>query len=166
MKFINKLNGFSLIEVVIYIAIISAILTVAIFFTWDVISNQTKSIVIVEVNQNSRYILEKVARDIRQANRLNSVSSNTLSIDLIGGDTIIYVFDDLNQTIGRQLNVGSQVVLNSSVVNATGSWENLSTPQSTTIGLNLTVEYGAGVDYSDWQSSLTTNTSYELTLDQ
>jgi len=155
-------SGFTIMEAIIYTAIISGILTVAILFTWDVINNQTKSVVMVEVSQNSRYILEKIARDVRQATALNSLSAEEISLTLLSGDVVIYSFT--NNTLTRQLNLDSPVSLNSSVTTAVGTWTNLSTSQSNTISLDLIVAFLSSSQSSDWQAEVAMSTSYELNL--
>ncbi len=140
------------------------ILTVAIFFAWDVIGGQTKSYVITEVNQNSRFIISTISKDMRQANILNSVSETVLDIDLLSGDNIVYTFDDLANTISRQVNAGDIIVLNSAVVNVAGIWEDLSTAQASAIGLDITITYNSESGHSDWESTLSTSTSFNLNL--
>ena len=161
---VKKTKGFTILEVIIYITIFAAILTVAIFFAWDVIGGQTKSVVITEVNQSSRFILEKVSRDFRQATIINSLSPTTVNFNNIDGDTIIYDFDIGANTLTRQFNAESAVVLNNEAVNITGEWADLSTSQSATISFDLTVEFTSISNQSDWERSLTTSTSYDLNL--
>ena len=160
----KKIQGFTILEVVIYITIFAGILTVAIFFAWDIIGGQTKTFVITEVNQNSRFILERVARDIRQANTLNSISSSELSFDTLMGDTIIYTI--ANDSISRKFNLEEAVDLNNSTVSISGVWSDLSTNQAVTIGLDMTVESSSDSEHSDWQASLSTANSYDLILAQ
>ena len=159
-------KGFTLLEAIIYIAIVSAILTVAIFFAWEIIGNQTKSIVITEVNQNSRYILERVARDTRQAVAINSLDSDELVLEILGGDTLTYSFDVVNNQLTRQLNSETASILNSSKVEVVGIWTDLSANNSATISLDLTVDFRTDSDHTDWNASTTTTSSYELRLSQ
>ena len=163
-KFTRNQQGLTLIEVVIYMAIVSTLLTVAIFFAWDIIGGQTKSYVITEVNQNSRYIIDKISKDIRQATILNSVSATSLSMDLITGDTVIYAFGSAPAILSRQFNTDDPVIMHSTVVDVIGSWEDLSTPQAATVGLTLNVAYIADSGHSDWKSSVATSISFELNL--
>lgn len=160
----KKQSGLTLIEVIIYITIVASILTVAVFFTWDIIGGQTKSYVITEINQNSRFILEKIAKDFRQATTLNSVSESSVSIDLLNGDTVVYSFSVDPDILTYTLNEDDPLLLHSDVVSVTGTWQDLSTVQSAIVGLNLNIEYIGNTSQSDWQSDMSTSTSYELNL--
>lgn len=164
LKPVKNNKGFTLLEAIIYIAIVSAILTVAIFFAWEIIGNQTKSMVITEVNQNSRYILERVGRDIRQGTAINSLTEDELVITMLSGDTLTYSFDDINKQLTRQVNSETAAILNSSLVEVTGMWEDLSANDSGTIGLDLTVVFKTDSTQTDWNSSIITSSSYELRL--
>jgi Flp pilus assembly pilin Flp len=163
-RFLKDQQGLTLIEVVLYIAIVSAVLTAAIFFAWDVIGGQTKSYVITEVNQNSRFIIEKLSNDIRQATSLNTVSDTTLSLDLITGDTVIYEFNSEPDTLSRAFNSDDPIVIHSLVVDVSGIWEDLSSSQAAVVGLLLDVAYLAESGHSDWQSDISTSISFELNL--
>jgi len=68
-KFINKnsLTGFTLIEVLIYIAVLVIIITaVSAFFLWGIRSN-TKAKVMRETLDNSRRAIETITREIKEA---------------------------------------------------------------------------------------------------
>ncbi|MFW0862433.1 MAG: PulJ/GspJ family protein [Candidatus Komeilibacteria bacterium] len=158
-------TGLTLVEVIIYITIVSMILTVAVFFAWDVIGGQTKSYVITEVNQNSRFILNSIAKDMRQAVSINSVTEDSLSVDLIDGSTITYMFNNELYTLSRQLNTDDPIILHSDVIVATGVWQDLSTSQSSSVSLDLTVAYNSTSNHTDWQSSLSTSISFNLNLE-
>jgi len=161
----NNQTGLTLVEVIIYIAIVSMILTVAIFFAWDIIGGQTKSYVITEVNQNSRFILNTIAKDMHEAIAIDSVSEDVLSVDLISGTTITYTFDNELYTLSRQVNTDDPIILHSDVIAVTGSWNNLSTSLNSAVSLDLTVAYNSTSNHSDWQSSLSTSASFNLNLE-
>jgi len=163
-KYLNNHSGLTLIEVIIYITIVSSILTVAVFFAWDIIGGQTKSYVITEINQNSRFILEKIAKDFRQATTLNSVTESSVSIDLLNGDTVVFNFSMDPDILTYTFNEDDPLLLHSDVVAVTGSWQDLSTAQSAIVGLNLNIVYIGNSSQSDWQSDMSTMTSYELNL--
>ncbi|MDO8663474.1 MAG: prepilin-type N-terminal cleavage/methylation domain-containing protein [Candidatus Wildermuthbacteria bacterium] len=58
-------KGFTLIELIIYIAIVAAVLTVSSSFAWNVIQGDTKTMAYREVQQNGRFVMEKITRAIR-----------------------------------------------------------------------------------------------------
>ena len=164
MLFKKNVKGFTLLEVIVYITIFAAILTVAILFTWDIIGSQTKSTVITEVNQNSRFILERVSRDFKQAVLINSITASTINFNTISGDTIIYDFDTDVNSVTRQLNSDVAIILNNSAVQISGEWFDLSTNQAITIGLDLSVQYTSDSGQTDWEKVLVTSSSYNLLL--
>lgn len=71
--FLNK-RGVTLIELIIYISLVSVILVVTLNFGWRVLLGQIKTQFIREVQQNGRLSLEQINRLIRQASAINSPS--------------------------------------------------------------------------------------------
>ena len=75
---------FTLIELIIYIAIVAVILLVAFDFGWQIIYGNVKAQAIREVQQNTRFSLEKIVRTIKEAKEINSPisgnSTNSLSL--------------------------------------------------------------------------------------
>ena len=91
---IKTKKGFTLIELIIYIALISIFITGAILFAWDIIYGGAKSGVQREVNQNLRLINKRIAYEIRNSSAINSVAAGDLclaSATPIRNPTIIYV---------------------------------------------------------------------------
>jgi len=60
-------DGFTLIELILYIAISSIFLTSAIYFTWDLMYGRVKSYTQQEVNQNIRFAEKRIVYEIRNA---------------------------------------------------------------------------------------------------
>ena len=67
---INK-KGFTLIEILIYIAIIVVFLIVITYFALDILYGKIKSQSQMAVQQNARFATEKVTQEIRQALDIN-----------------------------------------------------------------------------------------------
>lgn len=63
-------RGFTLIEFIIYIGIVSTILVVVVNFNWDIIYGSIKSQSLREVQQNGRFALEKIIRSLRAGGEL------------------------------------------------------------------------------------------------
>jgi type II secretory pathway pseudopilin PulG len=63
-----KNEGFTLIELIIYIAIVSLILILSSNFAWDIIQGNVKSNSSREVQQNARFAMERVSRSLREGN--------------------------------------------------------------------------------------------------
>ncbi|KKR10536.1 MAG: hypothetical protein UT39_C0018G0009 [Candidatus Woesebacteria bacterium GW2011_GWA1_39_21] len=78
-------RGFTLIEMILYIAIVSIFLTGLVYFTWDLIYGRLKSYIQQEVNQNIRFASARIIYEIRNAKSVNSPtsgSSETLSLTM------------------------------------------------------------------------------------
>ena len=91
-------SGFTLVELILYIAIVSIFLTGVIMFTWDIIYGRVKSYVQEEVNQNLRYAAKRITYEIRNASAVNlpvtvtsislasgNAARNPTTIDISGG---------------------------------------------------------------------------------
>jgi len=75
------MKGFTLIELIIYIAILSMILVFTSGYAWDVIYGKTKTTAFREVQQNARFVMEKMTRTIRDGSdpsTIYTVMSNVL----------------------------------------------------------------------------------------
>lgn len=93
-------KGTTLIELILYIAIVAIMLTALIPFFWDVILTGAKSATQQEVASNARVISERIKYEIRRASGITSVSATSISltnfspdsstvIDLSGGNVRI-----------------------------------------------------------------------------
>lgn len=73
-------RGFTLIEFIIYIAIVAAILAIAVSFSWEIIYGNIKSQALREVQQNGRFAMEKITKALRSDSEPNifSVSDGIL----------------------------------------------------------------------------------------
>ena len=59
------MKGFTLIELIIYIAIVSLVLVLASNFAWDIIQGSARATCYREVQQNARFAMEKTTRALR-----------------------------------------------------------------------------------------------------
>lgn len=92
-----KNSGFTLIEFLIYIAILAVILIFTTGFLWDVILGNIKETSWQEVQQNSRFALTKIGQEIKKATGVNSPlpgnSANSLSLIMADPNLNPTVFD-------------------------------------------------------------------------
>jgi len=82
-------RGFTLIELILYITLVSIFLTGAILFSWDVIYGREKVYQQQVVEQNVRAAIARIAYEIRRAENINTVSSNSLQLENGTNDTTI-----------------------------------------------------------------------------
>ena len=66
------MKGFTIIELIIYIGIVAGVLLVLFNFGWEIVYGDIKSQTIREVQQNSRFAMEKIIESILSASGINS----------------------------------------------------------------------------------------------
>lgn len=71
-----KQKGFTFIELLLYIAILSIILTSLVTFAWNAIDNSGKSTTQQEIASNARFVSERLLYEIRKAVDINTATSN------------------------------------------------------------------------------------------
>lgn len=72
---INNRTGFTFIELILYISILTIILSAFVPFAWNAIQTGVKSAVQQEIDGNARYISERIKYEIRNASDINTASS-------------------------------------------------------------------------------------------
>jgi len=73
-------SGFTLVELILYIALISIFITGAVLFAWDIIYGGAKSGVQREVNQNLRLTSKRTIYEIRNSSAVNSIATSDLCL--------------------------------------------------------------------------------------
>jgi|SRR5579859_1740845 len=107
-------TGITLIETIVYIAIVSIIMTTLIPFAWNIIEGGVKSSTEQEVFANARYISEQIKYQVRNATGINSVSATQISLATATSTTnpTVIGLSGTNMTIqqgtGGTLNLNSQ----------------------------------------------------------
>lgn len=118
-------KGFTLLEFILYFALISIVISSITIFALDVIRTRTKTAVIAEVEQNMRLGMQRVLRTVRQATELNIGASTlnsddgVLSVDMNATSTTPTVFDLSGGTLRIKEGVGVATPLTTSSVNVT-----------------------------------------------
>lgn len=104
-------QGFTLVELILYLAIVSVIFSALVPFAWNVIEGGVKSGVEQEVTNNAWFIMEKIKGKIRNAPDILSVSSDSITLlNPNGPNTII----DIDLPSGNvRLKEGTTINLNS-----------------------------------------------------
>jgi|GEM_PF-1215493 len=98
----NKVNtkGVTLVEVLLYVSVVSIILIAMSAFNGAIIQSRIKNTTVLEVEQQGMLAMQTIAQSIRSAEAINSPSAGTddssLSIDLPddGAPTVFSVSDD------------------------------------------------------------------------
>src|SRR3989344_1949018 len=167
----NMNSGFTLVEMILYIAIVAIFMTGLVYFTLDIVYGREKSYVHQEVNQNTRFAAKRIAYEIKNAKSIISpLSGSSSSISLEYADanrnpTVINISGDGRITIGYGSSgncpTSSPCFLTGNKVNVTAiNFTNLSSGDSTNIKFSMTI---AGVgDAVENQKIENFETSVEL----
>lgn len=81
-KKLNIKKGFTLVEMLLYVAISGLFLTSVVSFAWDVIYGRIKSDVHQEVNNNARMAANRIDFELRNAIGINSVTPTSISLQM------------------------------------------------------------------------------------
>jgi len=158
----NHKQGFTLIELIIYLAIVSIILISISYLILDILGGQVKSYANQEVNHNLRFISNNLIKDIKKAQDIGSLASDTLALTM-PGDDITYNFDSIDNKITRQLGVATPVDLNTNRVEVLGSFSDLSyLSRAKNVGINLEINYKNPGNLPDYNASTTAEFAVEL----
>lgn len=148
-------SGFTLIEVIVYLAIVSVFLVAVVGFGDRIISAYTKAKNIQDVQQGARFSLERLAQDMRSS---QSVDFTDGVLHLAGADIDYQV--EGGQLTRKAGPTGSATAITSSdieVQNFTVSaLENTVVPTCYRVELSLKYKNDNNLPEYDWQQNFTT----------
>ena len=109
----NHKDGFTLVEMLVSIALFSIVLTIAIGSIFTIIDSSRKSQTLTLVMNNLNFSLEVMTRDIKTADPaeieiLGTFDDPILKVIDQEGDTIKYLYDSDDQTIRKSVKKPSQ----------------------------------------------------------
>lgn len=156
VKNIQKQNkGFTLIELILYIAILTIMMNALIPFAWNIIQAGAKSSTEQEVFSTARYVSERIKYEIRNASGINSVSANSISLtELVAANNPTVIDLSANQ-VRIKLGASSPVVLNSTNTKVTDlTFTNYTSSDNKTKNIDFTLTVtgnysSAGQEYTD-----------------
>lgn len=76
----SYISGFTLIELILYTALLATFIIGAVLFAWDIIYSGEKSSVLQELNHNLRFAAKRISFEIRSAQSINSLTSSSISL--------------------------------------------------------------------------------------
>lgn len=164
---LKQKNGFTLIELILYIALVSIFITGAILFIWDLIYSEVKSGIQQEVNQNLRFVSKRVLYEVRNSSGINSVSANTISLsnsDSAKNPTVIDVSSNqirIGQGNSGSCPVSAPCALTSSDLIFNISFEDLSSG-SESLNIQFTVSVQSNSDRDEWDYQEEYSSSAEI----
>lgn len=165
-NFKHKESGFTLVEMILYIAIVSIFMTGLVYFTWDVIYGRVKSFVHQEVNQNTRFASKRVTYEIKNAMGVNALTANSISLAMADSSRNPTVIDVASGRIrigyGTSGNcpLANPCFLTSNKVDSSLSFTDLSSGNSTNVKFVLTV--ASTGDRQEFNKSETIETAVEV----
>lgn len=166
----NIQNGFTLIELILYIGISAMFMTAATLFAWDVIYGRVKSYAQQEVNQNMRLASKRIIYEIRNASGINTVSANSISLAMSDSSRNPTVID----LSGGRVRIGygtsgscptttpCSLTSNAVTVSALSFTNFSSLPNSENIRFTITMSKEAGTVAKEFQETQTYTGSAEL----
>lgn len=170
--------GFTLIEVLVYLAIVSGVLIMASTFAWNVIGGKAKSQSVQEVEANGRLIMERLVKEIRQASDINASSSFNTNLVLNSNLKLSLVMKDASLNPTEFFVVNSTLMINqgpgpSPIKYALSSnqvkisdltFQNLSTVNAKTknIKINLIIDHFNPDNRPEYTATVSLETTVEL----
>ncbi|MEK7107005.1 MAG: prepilin-type N-terminal cleavage/methylation domain-containing protein [Patescibacteria group bacterium] len=139
-------NGFTLIEFLIYIAIVASLLTTLSALLYQLMGAQVKNQSIADVEQEGELVTQLMTQTVRNASGINSpargASSSSLSIVTLASSTNPTIFDLSSGTLRIKEGSSSAVSLTTSRVTASNllfqNYSRTSTPDTVHIQFTLT----------------------------
>jgi len=101
-------KGFTIVEVMIYVALVSSAMVVLARFTIDVVQNSVRSRVIKEVELNAQLTLNRISSEIRHAQAITNVSPTELTLVDVNNAQLILRYDSLNNRVERVLGASAE----------------------------------------------------------
>jgi len=80
-KVVNFQQGTTLIELILYIALIAIFLSAAVVFSWNIILSKEKANTQREVIQNSRLVTQRISYEIRNAHQILSLLDTDICLE-------------------------------------------------------------------------------------
>lgn len=150
LRKIKTTKGFTLIELIIYLAIVSVIVNTLVLFAWNVIGQGSKGNRQQEVYSAAMFLSEKIKYEIRNADDINTASSDfginlaanagkKISLKATGANDPI-IFDVLSDQARIKRGVNASVPLNPTGTKITDlTFINFSSGTGTTKSIQFTL---------------------------
>jgi len=140
----NK-KGFTLIEALVYIALVSGILIAATSFAWNIVNSRTMAFTTQEVEQNGRFIMQKISQIFKEANQINNpaigATTNSIEVEMDDSGTEVVTISQNGTDIEYQYNSDPAVELNSDLVEINNlQFTNLSTVSGSSRNIGVSFE--------------------------
>jgi len=152
-------KSFTLVEFIIYIAILATILVVLSGFLWLIVFGNIKETAYQEVQQNGRFAVSKITQEIKKATGINSPtpgnSANSLSLVMADGSLTIFDLFDGKIRITQGSSPATYELTSDQVIVSNLKFTNLSyTDTPGTIRIETTINYVNPGNRMEYQASV------------
>jgi len=163
----NMKNGFTYIEMLLYVAILGLMLTTMVSFSLVMIGGSAKSSTSEEVSGNARFISEKILYEIRNASDVTSYSSSsiTLCTSFPGSpctSTSVISFTGGNVTINKGAGTINLNSTNTSITNFAFTDYRSADTKTKHIGFSFTANANFGSTRQEYTKAIPVEGSGEL----
>ncbi len=158
-------DAFTLIELILYVALITIILSALVPFAWNTVQTGVKSSVQQEVNANARFISERIKYEIRTATAINSVGATAISLATATPATNPTIIDLVGGNIRIKQGAGTTTNLNSANTVITSlTFTDYSSPDTKTKHIEFVMNVAASFTAArqEYQDSVVITSSAEL----
>ncbi|TSC51854.1 MAG: hypothetical protein LiPW41_801 [Parcubacteria group bacterium LiPW_41] len=164
-------DGFSLLELLIYIAILAIVMVILAASFTAINKGRGKSEAQIEVNSNIRFVLERIGQDIRSASSISVPASGATSTSLtttVSGTQIAYclISGILRRQIGGTCSASSEAISSQNVSITNLVFTRLENANTITGKTAISVEVAVGMSYAgtspDWQYSGSKKTTFMM----
>ena len=167
------IKGFTLIEVLLYVSLVTIFLTGMVYFAWDTILGNIKAGVHQEVQENTRFAASRIQTEIRNAPNINlaisgfgiDLANNPGSVLSLTGPTPFYPLNMRVEEGALEVKRGTSgwiAVTSSSVRVSSLVFYDLSDAGSENIRFKITIAHRNPAGKAEWEKEVTFETSANL----
>jgi len=158
-----KNSGFTLIELIIYIGIVSIILVSISYLMIDILGASVSNLAKTEVTQSIRLITTQLIKDVHRSADIQSVEPGRLILILPAGHVLNYSFDQQQKKLVSWIDDNDPIQIYSDDIEVEGEFSDLSFMDKTkTVNVNLSVSYKNPSNNQIYQANTIINLALEL----
>ena len=105
-----KKSGFTMVELIIYLALVVVITTIFTGFTTSVVKNSARILAKNEVYYNGQFLLSRIIQEIKTAKNIGMVNTDSITMTNEYGQEVIVAFDSVNNTINYTLDSVTTII--------------------------------------------------------
>ena len=156
-------SGFTFVEIIIYVFIMSTVVFTATLFIWQIYGNGAKSQAYREVYDNIDFITARITREIHRSSLLTQISSSQIDVSIPNGESQSFYFDPNDKSFWHKRAGFEAERLSSSQVEVTGYFSSQSDAyRSRNVGVYMDFQYKSEDLRNDFLAQGILETSIEL----